>query len=132
MTPLEEADRAQRRWIVIRLLGSAGFIVLGILGFVLLFAVKAQIAGLVVLGFAIVFRISVPLLAIALGNRVPGAGVALGRPAGTWWYNHRTGEVEEGPQSLGLDRDGPYATREDAMRAPEIARERAAKWNAED
>ena len=30
------------------------------------------------------------------------------------------------------DRDGPYATREDAARAPEIARERAANWNAED
>ena len=23
-----------------------------------------------------------------------------------WWYNHKTGKVEEGPQSLGLDRDG--------------------------
>ncbi len=48
-----------------------------------------------------------------------------------WWYNHKTGEVEEGPQSLGSDRDGPYATREDAARAPEIAAERARKW-AED
>ena len=38
-----------------------------------------------------------------------------------WWYNHKTGEVEEGPQSLGSDRDGPFATREDAARAPEIA-----------
>jgi hypothetical protein len=49
-----------------------------------------------------------------------------------WWYNHKTGEVEEGPQSLGSDRDGPYATREDAARAPEIARERARAWAAED
>jgi len=49
-----------------------------------------------------------------------------------WWYNHKTGEVEEGPQSLGSDRDGPYATREDAARAPEIAQERAAAWAAED
>jgi hypothetical protein len=49
-----------------------------------------------------------------------------------WWYNHKTGEVEEGPQSLGSDRDGPYATREDAARAPEIARERAEAWAAED
>jgi len=38
----------------------------------------------------------------------------------TWWYNHRTGEVEEGPQSLGSDRDGPYASREEAAGA-EIA-----------
>ncbi len=49
-----------------------------------------------------------------------------------WWYNHKTGEVEEGPQSLGSDRDGPYASREDAMRAPEIAQERARAWAAED
>ena len=49
-----------------------------------------------------------------------------------WWYNHKTGQVEEGPQSLGSDRDGPYASRADAERAPEIARERAAAWAAED
>ncbi len=49
-----------------------------------------------------------------------------------WWYNHKTGEVEEGPQSLGSDRDGPYATREEAARAPEIAAERARAWAAED
>ncbi|MCU1406733.1 MAG: methionine aminopeptidase, partial [Glaciihabitans sp.] len=27
-----------------------------------------------------------------------------------WWYNHKTGEVEEGPKSLGSDRDGPFAS----------------------
>lgn len=49
-----------------------------------------------------------------------------------WWYNHRTGEVEEGAQSLSSERDGPFATREDAARAPEIIAERARKWAAED
>ena len=24
-----------------------------------------------------------------------------------WWYNNKTGEVEEGPVSAGPDRDGP-------------------------
>jgi hypothetical protein len=48
-----------------------------------------------------------------------------------WWYNNKTGAVEEGPQSLGSDRDGPYDSAADAARAPEIARERARKW-AED
>ena len=57
---------------------------------------------------------------------------AYGEGMSEWWYNHKTGEVEEGPQSLGSDRDGPYASREDAMRAPEIAQERAAAWAAED
>jgi hypothetical protein len=49
-----------------------------------------------------------------------------------WWYNHKTGEVEEGPQSLASDRDGPFDTREDAARAPEIIAERARKWAAEE
>ena len=49
-----------------------------------------------------------------------------------WWYNHVTGEVEEGAQSLGSDRDGPFATREEAQRAPEIAKERSRAWAAED
>lgn len=49
-----------------------------------------------------------------------------------WWYNHKTGEVEFGPQSLGSDRDGPYATEADARRAPEIARERARAWAADE
>ena len=49
-----------------------------------------------------------------------------------WYYNHKTGEVEEGKQSLDSDVDGPYATREDAARGPEIARERARKWAAEE
>ena len=49
-----------------------------------------------------------------------------------WWYNHKTGEVEEGAQSLSVDRDGPYTSREDAARAPEIAKERSRAWAAED
>lgn len=49
-----------------------------------------------------------------------------------WWYNHVTGEVEEGAQSLGTDRDGPFASREEAQRAPEIAKERSRAWAAED
>jgi hypothetical protein len=49
-----------------------------------------------------------------------------------WWYNHRTGDVEEGPLSLGSDRDGPFATRVDAERAPKIAAERAQAWRDEE
>ncbi|MCU1424372.1 MAG: methionine aminopeptidase [Microbacteriaceae bacterium] len=50
---------------------------------------------------------------------------------GEWWYNHKTGEVEEGKVSLGSDRDGPFSSREEAAHAPQIAAERARKW-AED
>ena len=49
-----------------------------------------------------------------------------------WWFNHKTGEVEEGPQSLGSDRDGPFTSRADAARAPQIAAERSRKWREEE
>lgn len=49
-----------------------------------------------------------------------------------WYYNRKTGEVEEGPQSLGSYRDGPFETKEDAARAPQIIAERARQWAEED
>ena len=49
-----------------------------------------------------------------------------------WWFNTRTQEVEEGPQSLFVDRLGPFATREEAGRANEIVAARAREWAAED
>jgi len=49
-----------------------------------------------------------------------------------WYYNRKTGEVEEGPKSLGSDRDGPFDSREDAARAPQIIAERSRKWAEED
>jgi len=49
-----------------------------------------------------------------------------------WYYNIKTGEVEEGPQSLASDLDGPFKTREEAARAPEILAERSAKWAEEE
>lgn len=49
-----------------------------------------------------------------------------------WWYNHKTGMVEYGRKSLGMHRDGPYATEEEARRAPEIAKERSAAWDEDE
>ncbi len=42
-----------------------------------------------------------------------------------YWFNTKTKTVEEGPKSLGLDRIGPFATYQEAIRAEEIVRERA-------
>jgi hypothetical protein len=42
-----------------------------------------------------------------------------------YWFNTKTKSVEEGPKSLGLDRIGPFATYQEAIRAEEIVRERA-------
>lgn len=50
-----------------------------------------------------------------------------------WWYDVATGQVhndeERGP---GEDQLGPYATREEAARALQTAREKTEKWDAED
>lgn len=53
-------------------------------------------------------------------------------PAETYWYNTQTGLVEEGPQSLSVDRLGPFASREEAERAPQIVAERARAWREEE
>ncbi|PRI12164.1 methionine aminopeptidase [Leucobacter massiliensis] len=53
-------------------------------------------------------------------------------PEESYWYNRRTGEVERGPQSLAVDRLGPFASAEEAARANEIVAERARKWAEED
>ena len=49
-----------------------------------------------------------------------------------WYFNTRTHEVEEGKQSLASELDGPFDSREEAARAPEIIAERARKWAEED
>ncbi|MGP3974977.1 hypothetical protein ACTWQF_13405 [Streptomyces sp. 8N114] len=51
----------------------------------------------------------------------------VGKP-GEWFFNVETGTVEEGPQSPGKDRMGPYASREEAAQALETARERTSEW----
>ncbi|MCU1583498.1 MAG: methionine aminopeptidase [Microbacteriaceae bacterium] len=49
-----------------------------------------------------------------------------------WYYNNRTHQVEEGRQSLASELDGPFASQEEAARAPEIIAERSRKWAEED
>lgn len=46
----------------------------------------------------------------------------------TYWFNVNTGDIEHGRVSPGPDRLGPFTTREDAERAPEIVRARAELW----
>ena len=49
-----------------------------------------------------------------------------------FWFNSQTGQVEVGPQSLALHRLGPFKTRAEAEKAPEIIAARAAAWRAEE
>jgi hypothetical protein len=49
-----------------------------------------------------------------------------------YWYNLKTGTVEKGFTSPSPDRAGPFATAEEAARAPEIIQERSRAWAEED
>ena len=49
-----------------------------------------------------------------------------------YWYNMKTGEVEQGYQSPAPDRVGPFETRAEAERALEILRANSAKWAEEE
>jgi len=88
-------------------------------------------AGLIMIGVGALLMV-IGFVVLLIGNRRIKAAEQSIPPADQWWYNNKTGEIEQGPQSAGPDRDGPYASREEALRAPEIARERAARWAAEE
>ena len=47
-----------------------------------------------------------------------------------YYYNIKTGQVEEGRQSAWTQLMGPYPTREAAEHALQIARERTQAWDA--
>jgi hypothetical protein len=49
-----------------------------------------------------------------------------------YWYNMKTGEVEQGFQSPAPDRVGPFETHAEAERALEILRANSAKWAEEE
>lgn len=44
-----------------------------------------------------------------------------------YWFNTKTKQVEKGPQSLSLDRLGPFESFEEATRAEQIVADRARK-----
>jgi hypothetical protein len=50
-----------------------------------------------------------------------------GKP-GEWYYCLKHQKVEEGPECAAKDRLGPYASREEAQSALEIAAERNRDW----
>lgn len=49
-----------------------------------------------------------------------------------FWFNTRTGEVEEGKQSIAADRLGPFDTREEALHAYDKLAENARAWAEEE
>jgi len=53
-------------------------------------------------------------------------------PEKQFWYNAKTGQVEQGLESPAVDRIGPFDTAEEAARANEILAGRARAWAEED
>lgn len=49
-----------------------------------------------------------------------------------WWYNSKTGAVEQGFVSPALQRIGPFDSREEAQNALAKLRENSEKWAQED
>lgn len=49
-----------------------------------------------------------------------------------FWYNTRTGEVEQGKQSIASERLGPFPTAAEAARANDRLAENARRWAEED
>lgn len=49
-----------------------------------------------------------------------------------FWYNSKTGEVEQGLVSPAPDRIGPFATADEAARAYEILAARSREWAEEE
>ncbi len=52
-------------------------------------------------------------------------------PSREYWFNTKTNEVEVGPQSLSLNRIGPFDTEAESSRALDVIAERARRINEE-
>lgn len=49
-----------------------------------------------------------------------------------FWFNVRTNQVEVGPQSISLDRIGPFESAEAAINGPNLIAEKARRLREED
>ncbi|HAQ60321.1 MAG TPA: hypothetical protein DCR63_08270 [Microbacterium sp.] len=49
-----------------------------------------------------------------------------------YWYNLKTGQVEKGYESPAVDRAGPFDTKEEALNAPQVIKDRARAWAEEE
>jgi len=125
------ASGFERRYLILRLAESAGSFLLLIAGFIVLGATGNPTLGLLLMGAGFLIRIVLSrytrrlVVEAAQKSYVDSGG-------SRWWYDSRTGQVAQAALRPAPQFDGPYAGREDAERAPEIARQRAAAWNAED
>jgi cytochrome P450 len=122
---------AERRLRIVAILRLASFLPLIAAAVVLAMTLPQSGIAPVLLIVAIASRIALTVVAHLLGRRLAHQHyVAAG--SSRWWFDPRTGAVEQGERAPGRFRQGPYPSREAAEQAPQIARDRAAAWNAED
>jgi hypothetical protein len=118
-----------KRLALVRIASAFGTLALIVAGIVLVFAVPRSPIGPMFVLVAVVARFAVRGYLTHLQRLDAHRQYEL--EGQRWWFNRRTRTVEEGERPHGAFRDGPYPTREAAERAPQIARGRAAEWNAE-
>jgi hypothetical protein len=126
-----ELARLQQLRLVVKLAGLGWFFLLGAVGFIVLVTIHSILVGLTLMVLGIMGRFAAGAFDTYLSVRMPKLSYE-SEGGQRWWYDRRSGNVEEGIMPHGKHRDGPYRSRDDALRGPEIARERAAAWNAED
>ena len=126
-----ELARLQQLRLVVKLAGLGSFLLLVSVGFIVFVTIQALLVSLTLAGLGVAARFAAVAFDTYLGLRMPKLSYE-SEGSQRWWYDRRSGNVEEGIMPRGRHRDGPYRSRDDALRGPEIARERAAAWNAED
>lgn len=121
---------SSKRLAIVHIASLFGTFALIVGGVVLVFAVPRSPIGPVLVLVAVVARFAAQRYLMHLQRL--DARSQYESEGQRWWFNRRTRTVEEGERPHGPFRDGPYPTREAAERAPQLARDRAAAWNAED
>jgi hypothetical protein len=124
-------ERAERQLQIVLVLQLTTF--LPLIALAVVFGITLPQSGIapVFVLLAIASRAALMISASVLKRRVAHLHY-VDAGSSRWWFDRRNGAVEQSEQAPGPFRDGPYASRDDAERAPEIARRRAAAWNAED
>jgi hypothetical protein len=124
-------QHVQRLLLIVFLAEHVGGLLVFGAGFAVIAVAQNAVLGLLIMGIGLAGRYGLSIarrrisLDAAQQSYYDGGGAR-------WWYDSQSGQVAQGPLAPGPLFDGPYSSRADAERAPEIARERAAAWNAED
>jgi hypothetical protein len=123
---MSSPDRATDLGMTLRLIITLVGLALFFGGLAILLLSPLKLLGFTVVAAGLVVSVTLGILTSADHLRARLASPVV------WWHDPKTHQVASGRFAPGYGWDGPYGSEEDATRAPEIARARAAEWNAED